>query len=514
MQDTETPAEASLAESGSDSDESDGMGDDSGVDDNASDASGPERSGATAALERAKRRINARVVSTKARMEQDLGEIRELYTLSWIMYLRYVQRAEGIDAVRQLLRRPRSDPPGYLTYHLFVSAAQMEYHVAKKPGIAAKLFEFYSKTFADQPAYIVEYMSYLIESGDDTNARALFERFQGTSTGDSGDIWSLFAEFEYNYGDLGAIAKLDKRFIEKFEHESVLTRLAARYSYLDVDTVAVHDFGFPYRKEHRGDVSVSSGHRRLGDAGHDNADVDSGSELPGVAVGSVTGRHLRKDQLLAPVTPKRFVKLNTSALEEYDPVVEDYMPPEPLSASYASGGGGSGSLSATEPRHTISPTAPPHSQLLEQGDVLSYVAATVSNIDPQSFGSRALDADALLDAILQTKGLGQQQGQSSYRPLAYMSRQALLGGPPSRQSRPVGRERMSRSRSKGYSGYDDNNGDRRSYGSTRQSPRRGSNYRQPPYSRGSYGSSSHPTGSSGYGPRRPSRGGYRDDNNY
>ncbi|KAJ2489030.1 mRNA 3'-end-processing protein rna14 [Coemansia sp. RSA 2050] len=504
MQNAEAPAEAPLADSSSDSDsdESDSIGDDSGMDGNASDASGRERDATTVAMERAKRRTNVHVVRTKARMEQDLCEVREPYTLAWIMYLRYVQRAEGIDAVRQLLRRPRSDPPGYLTYHLFVSAAQMEYHVAKKPGIAAKLFEFYSKMFSDQPAYIVEYLGYLINSGDDTNARALFERFQGTSTGDSGDIWSTFAEFEYNYGDLSAISKLDKRFIEKFEHESVLTRLAARYSYLDVDTVAVRDFGFPYRKDHRSDAPGHGGLRRLGDD-----DADSGNELAAIAVGSVTGRHLRKEQLLAPVTPKRFVRFNTSALEEYDPVIEDYETPEPMSASYAGGGSG---VSTNEARPAMSPSTPSTIQFLEQGDVLSYVAAAVSNVDLQNFGSRALDVDALLDAILQTRSIGQQQGQSSYRPLAYMSRQASHGGPP---SRPVGRGRMSRSRSKGYSEYDDRHSDRRSFGSTRKSPHRGSFRRQPPYSRNSSGGG-YPARSGGYDSRRGNRGGYRDDNGY
>ncbi|KAJ2328445.1 mRNA 3'-end-processing protein rna14, partial [Coemansia sp. RSA 2673] len=173
--------------------------------------------------------IDARVAGTKARMERELVEKREIYTLAWIMYMRFVQRAEGIDAVRQLLRRPRADPSGYVTHHLFVAAALMEYHVAKKPGIAAKLFEFYSKMHSDQSAYIFD------------------------------------------------------------------------------------------------------GHRRstaaLGDASP--ADIDSGSEFAGVAVASVSGRHLLKSQLLALVTPKRFVKMNTSALEEYDPIIEDFEPPEP-----------------------------------------------------------------------------------------------------------------------------------------------------------------------------------------
>ncbi|PIA14492.1 Suf-domain-containing protein, partial [Coemansia reversa NRRL 1564] len=191
-----------------------------------------------------RRSIEQRIARIKARKEAKLEERREAYTLGWIMYLRYTQRSEGIDAVRQLLRRPRSEPAGYLTYHLYVAAALMEYHVAKRPGVAAKLFEYYAKTFSDSSEYIMEYMNYLISSGDDTNVRALFERFHGTSIGKANDIWTMFADFEYNYGDMAAISKLDKRFIDKFEHESVLTRMANRYSYLNVDCVAVTEFGF------------------------------------------------------------------------------------------------------------------------------------------------------------------------------------------------------------------------------------------------------------------------------
>ncbi|KAJ2907995.1 mRNA 3'-end-processing protein rna14, partial [Coemansia aciculifera] len=360
---------------------------------------------------------------------------------------------------------------------------------------------FYSKIYSDQSAYIVEYLSYLINSGDDTNARALFERFQGTGTGDSGDMWSTFADFEYNYGDLGSIAKLDKRFIEKFEHESVLTRLAARYSYLDADSVAVNDFGFPYRKEHRGGVVHGHAHEDAG--GH--GDIDSGNEVPNIAVGSVTGRHLRKGQLLVPVTPKRFVRLDASALEEYDPEVEEYVPPEP--SPY---GGGSMSASS-DVRHTISSSGPPYSQLLEQGDILSYVAASVSTIDLQSFGPRALDVDALLDAIMQANGVGQEQMPSSYRPLAYLPSSQSHS---SRQSRPAGRERererTSRSRSKGYPGYGDGKGN---IGNSRQqSSRRGMGHRQLPYGRNSYDSNVRPPKSSEYDSRRSSRGGYRGEN--
>ncbi|KAJ1999413.1 mRNA 3'-end-processing protein rna14 [Coemansia thaxteri] len=476
--------------------------------DDASQASMAGPSGIMALFERAKRRVDARVAGTKARMERELVEKREIYTLAWIMYMRFVQRAEGIDAVRQLLRRPRADPSGYVTHHLFVAAALMEYHVAKKPGIAAKLFEFYSKMHSDQSAYIFEYLSYLINSGDDTNARALFERFQGTSTGDSGDMWSMFADFEYNYGDMSAIAKLDKRFIDKFEHESVLTRLAARYSYLDVASVAENEFGFPFRKEYRGDAPASSGHRRstaaLGDASP--ADIDSGSEFAGVAVASVSGRHLLKSQLLALVTPKRFVKMNTSALEEYDPIIEDFEPPEPQLH---------GNDAVSDSRHAASPIGVSSAMLLERGDLLSFVAASVASIDPQGFDSPALDPDALLGSIMELRGLKQQQVQSNYRPLAYMPRHGSAGVPQSRPGRHGGHPHAPLGRGRGYSGPGESSyGGRRPFTAPRRSPHKNQSHRLPPYSRSPSGNSRPPRHDS-YGSRRSrSRGASYDDGGY
>ncbi|KAJ2790896.1 mRNA 3'-end-processing protein rna14, partial [Coemansia guatemalensis] len=275
-------AEAADTETSSDSDE-DGFYDDEEPD--ASDTSMGSESDAEApdsaasqrrAAQRAaklRRSIEQRIARIKTRKEDKLEERREAYTLGWIMYLRYTQRSEGIDAVRQLLRRPRSEPAGYLTYHLYVAAALMEYHVAKRPGVAAKLFEYYAKTFSDSSEYIMEYMNYLISSGDDTNVRALFERFHGTSIGNANDIWTMFADFEYNYGDMAAISKLDKRFIDKFEHESVLTRMANRYSYLNVDCVAVTEFGFPYRKGMSLEESAASARQHNGNGRAEQGEV-------------------------------------------------------------------------------------------------------------------------------------------------------------------------------------------------------------------------------------------------
>ncbi|KAJ1895875.1 mRNA 3'-end-processing protein rna14 [Kickxella alabastrina] len=551
--------------SDSDSDD-DGQGGGDKFLDNASEMSGPDLGRPSSSFgisvdhealsptEKARKAIEGRIAKIKARMENRLDEKRELYTLSWIMYLRYVQRSEGIDAARQLLRRPRKDPVRYVTHHLYVAAALMEYHVAKRPGVAGKLFEVYSKVYPDSLEYIIEYMNYLINSGDDNNARALFERFQGTSIGESGHLWSMVSDYEYNYGDMGAIAKLDKRMIDKFEHESVLTRMASRYSYLDVRSVADNEFGFPYRKDIQGDVAADSiGARRFaapnedsGSAMGSGADYGRGGtntnnkqlgeresvgEQLGVSVGTVTGRHLNKNQLLAPVNSSRFVKPIASALEEYDPVIEPYVASEaqPYVATPTSAVSARSDAQAAYAK----PGQKSYTHLLEQGDVLNYVAGCVAAIDTDSFDSHPLNIEALMYSVMKNTNLAPRM-HSVYRPLAFMPWLKQMNPyqkqqPPHRQhssysgssynknDRASGNSYAARSRSRGYASRDDGDSYRSGESSSKSYSRGGGHSsRHTPYSRSDNRPPYRGGGGQHQGSRSNDRGGNngRDNRNY
>ncbi|KAJ2396773.1 hypothetical protein GGI05_000968, partial [Coemansia sp. RSA 2603] len=255
-------------------------------------------------------------------------------------------------------------------------------------------------------------------------------RFQSTPIGDSRHLWLVASDFEYNYGDMNAIARLDKRFIEKFDHESMLTRMAARYSYMDVDSVATKEFGFPHRKDIRGVLSLGdSGGRRMAGSHDDHelgllGNVSSRDDVPlsagglGVSVGSVTGRGTDKSQLLAPVNPNRYAKLSVANLEEYNPVIEAFIPEEHAQQYVATPM--SGSFGRPESRGPITPVSVrPHVQLLEQGDILSYIAASVAAPDTSELDNQPLNIDALLNAITQ-QDIQAPRTASSYRPLAYM----------------------------------------------------------------------------------------------
>lgn len=421
---SESDSEASQLSSDASSD--DGNDDDGDDDDDKDD---------NKRVEKIQRRVERSSARIKESMEDELETKRETYTLAWVMYLRYTQRSEGIDAFRQLLRRPRSDPPGYTTYHLFVAAALMEYHVAKRPDIASKLFEFYSKTYSGHPEYMTEYLNFLVSSGNATNARALFEKFH---TGEPSEVWTMFSDYEYNYGNMAAIEKMDKRMVDKFGHESRLTRLAARYSYLNMNSVATSEFGFPYRSALFESKQQGEEERfREPEYGYRN-------ELANVEIASISGRGLGRSQLLAPVASKRFTKPRVKDLEEYNPIVEAFNPLENRLDTPGSGGHQEARFSEMR----ISPTGPPQTsqQLLERGDILSYVAMSVAGMD--DMGSMSLNTDLLVDAIVELPDIF-QMAPSNYRPLMYQhneDRSSRRG----RKRRLV--EQGNRSRSRDYRG--------------------------------------------------------------
>ncbi|KAJ1942718.1 mRNA 3'-end-processing protein rna14, partial [Linderina macrospora] len=466
---------------------------------------------------KARRLLEKRICRMRGRMEEKMAEKRTAYTLIWTMYMRYVRRSDSLDAARQLLRRPRNDPAGYITYHLFVAAALIEYHVGKRPDVAGRLFEYYSKNYSDDTDYILQYITHLINSNDDKNARAVFERFHAQPAGESKQLWDMFADYEYNYGDITAIDKLESRYIAKFSDESVISRAAAKFGYLDIDCVAERDFGFAQRYGRRGrDGDIDSLGRNPDDDNDDNDEFAAGagfaSAVPGLTVGSVYGKQMNRKQLLAPVQSRRFVKPSVGALQAYNPTIE----PLPEFASDPMTGGASG-----PPTGGIGGGYVPRQQrLLDNGDVLSYVASMLSAPDTSPFEQQPLDVARVLDLVMDARVTGPLV-PSDYRPLEYMPasmRQQHHHQQGMHDRRDNGGRRDSRSRSKSrsraypepaYRGYGggQNRGSRGGYGGRSTSR----NYRSTPYDRNArYGGDDR--GRSGYrGPQSDRSYGQRYD---
>ncbi|KAG0020917.1 mRNA 3'-end-processing protein rna14 [Podila clonocystis] len=177
-------------------------------------------------------------------------EVEELIKgtgLAWIMFMQFVRRVEGTSQWRQIFGRARKS--NACPYQVYVAAALMEYHCTKDRSIAGKVFELGYKTFSHESAYVEQYLEFLIQQNDDSNARALFERALISMSPDKArPLWEKFSEYENKYGDLTSITKVEKRRRETYSQESAIDRFAARYGYNDLKVIEELDLGASIRK--------------------------------------------------------------------------------------------------------------------------------------------------------------------------------------------------------------------------------------------------------------------------
>ncbi|GLV37008.1 suppressor of forked [Carabus blaptoides fortunei] len=161
-------------------------------------------------------------------------------TLTYVQYMKFARRAEGIKSARAVFKRAREDPRSM--YQIFVAAALMEYYCSKDKNIAFRIFELGLKKFGDNPDYILCYIDYLSHLNEDNNTRVLFERVLSSGSLEpekSVEIWNRFLEFESNIGDLQSIVKVEKRRsavlekIKEFQGKET-AQLVDRYKFLDL----------------------------------------------------------------------------------------------------------------------------------------------------------------------------------------------------------------------------------------------------------------------------------------
>ncbi|WRT67126.1 uncharacterized protein IL334_004092 [Kwoniella shivajii] len=177
------------------------------------------------------------------RRGKEVEELMKGVNVGWIMYMRFARRVEGIKGARAIFGKARKS--AYLTWHIFEASAMMEYHGNKDHGVAIRIFELGLKLFSEEVEYVIKYLQFLLSVNDDTNARALFERSAlKIPPSSSRPLWDTWARYEYLYGDLSAVHKLESRFIEVFPNDSPLKRFAQRYTYNGIDQIAIRDLGF------------------------------------------------------------------------------------------------------------------------------------------------------------------------------------------------------------------------------------------------------------------------------
>uniref|UniRef100_A0A1J3CDQ4 Cleavage stimulation factor subunit 77 n=1 Tax=Noccaea caerulescens TaxID=107243 RepID=A0A1J3CDQ4_NOCCA len=163
-------------------------------------------------------------------------------SLAQIQYLRFLRRADGVEAARKYFLDAIKSPS--CTYHVYIAFATMTFCLNKDPKVAHHIFEEGLKRYMSEPVYILEYADFLTRLNDDRNIRALFERaLNALPAEESAEVWKKFIQFEQTYGDLASMLKVEQRRKEalfgkaeegSFALESSLQDVVSRYSYMDL----------------------------------------------------------------------------------------------------------------------------------------------------------------------------------------------------------------------------------------------------------------------------------------
>lgn len=191
---------------------------------------------------------------------KELAERRSEYGVAWVMYMRLGRRAEGVKSSRAIFGKARKDR--WTPWEVYEAAgvlfsnprsrdmissklflALMEYHCSNDKNVASRIFEKGLDLFSGEVDFVLRYLIFLISINDENSesyfllrlifqlmmfacldARVLFERVIGTFAPDRArPLWERWARYEYQYGDLEASQKLERRIAEVYPNGTSLT---------------------------------------------------------------------------------------------------------------------------------------------------------------------------------------------------------------------------------------------------------------------------------------------------
>ncbi|KAI0052667.1 Suf-domain-containing protein [Auriscalpium vulgare] len=200
---------------------------------------------------------------TKPPRTKELADKRREYGLAWTMYMRFARRAEGLKASRALFARARRDR--WNPWEVYESAAIAEYHLTKNADIATRIFEKGLEVHGDEVEFVSHYLGFLLSVNDENNARALFERMISSFSPERArPLWERWARHEYQYGDLAAAQKLEKRMAEAYPGDPPIKRFAQRHTYHSIDAIASRDLGVAMARQSSGSGSSHGSSSSLG----------------------------------------------------------------------------------------------------------------------------------------------------------------------------------------------------------------------------------------------------------
>ncbi|KAI0922183.1 hypothetical protein AcW1_004043 [Taiwanofungus camphoratus] len=202
--------------------------------------------------------FNTQTSDEKPSKSKELADRRTEYGIAWIVYMRFARRAEGLKSSRAVFARARRER--WTPWEVYEAAALMEYHCTKALDVASRIFEKGMEIFSDEVEFVLRYLGFLISVNDENNARALFERVISTFSAERArPLWDRWARYEYQFGDLAAAQKLEKRIAEVYPSDPPIKRFAERHKYLGTDAIAVRDLGFVFGRPGSNSASRSNG---------------------------------------------------------------------------------------------------------------------------------------------------------------------------------------------------------------------------------------------------------------
>ncbi|KAI9304476.1 hypothetical protein BJ944DRAFT_256292 [Cunninghamella echinulata] len=299
-------------------------------------------------LREKERRIKKEQDELEDQLKEQVDDIMQRCSLVWIAYMRFARRTDGIKAARALFSRARKT--SNRTYHVFIASALMEYHNSKDATVAGKIFGLGNKSFADNEAYVCEYLDFLIQMNDDNNTRALFERSLASLPPEkSTAVWRKFMEYENKYGDLASVQNVESRLREVVPEVTQLDTFVSRYSYLDLQPIAETELGIEDTTP--SDIQNISASEPETPQHEDEYDQQAFKEQS-IIIGK-NGE--QKRLLLESVHPERYVRPDLNQWQAFKPSNEP-LPPRNVSGNMTLGQAGN---KDDHSKRTAKKTSPP-----------------------------------------------------------------------------------------------------------------------------------------------------------
>jgi cleavage stimulation factor subunit 3 len=183
-----------------------------------------------------KANVDAQIKVVKDAAQAELELLNKLISHAWISIARATRRiqgkGDGSSGFRGIFNEARKR--GKLTSDFYVECAAIEWQCYQdKTG--AKILERGMKLFPDDGYLPLQYIKYLFETNDVTNARGVFEttvtRLLAANHKDrTKPLFQYLHDYESRFGELTQIQKLEARMRELFPEDPQLDLFAERHS--------------------------------------------------------------------------------------------------------------------------------------------------------------------------------------------------------------------------------------------------------------------------------------------